>query len=451
MINFKFSNYNIEIPNFPEIGQHYIYNTLRGSEAILTDDGMEGIKQIPKGSSKLADFYPDILRLLECGILVSPMTDERNLVKYFFNHTRYDQTLLMVTILPTYDCNLACTYCYEEKSSDISKMSHTTANKVLNFLKSIFIANKQIKKLIIYYFGGEPLLNLDIIKFVTKEIQIFARKRGIIPDFRIVTNGTLLSKTVVHELIRLQVNTVQITIDGTEEVHNIRRPFKKKNGNSFKTIVKNLKVLCEMSTNFSILIRVNVDKHNLKNVPRLFDFFHKKGLRHQKIMVDMVPTMRPQVNVEHCQKYLFSGSEDIDKYISLYYYALKCGLFVVNRFSRGLCEAQCKQSVLIDPFGNLYKCGGLVGKKEFKIGDLEHGIDEDKHADFLCIDPWNNCLDCKYVPICAGGCHHKAFVDLNNYRLKRCEKDFYDRAIIDLLKIKYFQDTNRRTQKKELK
>jgi len=132
----------------------------------------------------------------------------------------------------TRDCTLECPYCYVEHKYD-SAMSEEVAFKAVD----LFVAENS-EKAKLSFFGGEPLLQFDLIKKLVPYALKNAKKKGLEVKFSIATNGTLIDEEVL-EFFEKYTFRVELSIDGTQKAHNINRPMRR-GGNSYQTVVKNL-------------------------------------------------------------------------------------------------------------------------------------------------------------------------------------------------------------------
>lgn len=430
----KLSKYNIILTDFPDSRSVYIYNTLTGGEVILLYDFFNALTKMENKIHCKQKGKLDIERLKKIGILVESQIDETNIVKYIFNKIKYDAFTFSATILTTYNCNLDCVYCYQKGARGEIATPRKYGENSFKFLRSQIANSKGLKKFNLHIFGGEPLLNLSPILYLSENLKNLCKAQKIDFISSLTTNGTLLTKDVVLNLQRQRLRNIQITLDGSEEIHDKRRFFKDGKG-SFQRIINNLEYIPK---NINIDLRINIDKQNIENIPLLFDFLCENNLK-KRITIDLVLTKKTAQNMGHCKKYVINTTDQIERYIELHYLAFRKGLQVANRINEGLCGAQCENSLTIDPYGDLYKCAGLAGDERFKIGNIKTGVDSFRHADFLTIDSWMDCLDCSYIVLCASGCLHQACVEQGDIRKKLCEKAFLKIAVEPLLKLKYFQ------------
>ena len=161
------------------------------------------------------------------------------------------------TIFPTTGCNARCPYCFE-KGRKISNMSQETANKVVNYISKHNGGNT----VNIRWFGGEPLLRFDIIKFVCNSL----RNLNVKFTSSMATNGLLLKDFDMAELIAIMnLRQVQITIDGSEAVYNKVKGYISPTPNPFKQVLENIRNL-SISLKTDVLIRLNISAANIDDL-----------------------------------------------------------------------------------------------------------------------------------------------------------------------------------------
>ena len=165
--------------------------------------------------------------LINYGILVNDFKYEeekmiRNLQDRFRRFDKY-----RVELMVTQDCNLTCSYCYQQdRLYNKNHMSDIVKEQTITFINNLNFPCT------VTFYGGEPLLNYETI------IYFLEKLRGD-NTYSIITNGTLLSKSVIDELSKKGIKDCQITIDGNRDVHDKRRHYKDKRG-SFDDILTNL-------------------------------------------------------------------------------------------------------------------------------------------------------------------------------------------------------------------
>lgn len=320
-------------------------------------------------------------------------------------------------IVPTYACNLRCIYCYEQKY----KVSCLKQN---NPFKIAEIQLKRIDEILLDYpdidpslvkvtlMGGEPLLkgNLETIRYILQQLSL----RGF--SVNIITNGVDLDY-FIDDLIKYNVNYIQVTLDGTKDLHDTRRIDATGKG-SFDKIVKNLKNA--LNKGLSIDLRVNVDQTNVNNLPALAEYIkdnfgkypklypyiyllqdggcsgNASILNEEKTIYSILEQEKNNPSMKIFHK-LYHGSEFIDSILNN------------KEFSPILrhCAAS-KNQYILDARGDVYKCWHGIGDCQNAIGKFDNGWKIDSEKENI----WKNrsvlifekCKKCKYRYICGSGC-----------------------------------------------
>ena len=401
----KLSKYNYFYP-WRE-GYHLAYNARSGAVALMTEENYRALAAL---KSRLSESTPAqlsaeeqlLLSQLQHGLFVHPdELSELDALKFRHRSARFGTSSLGFVVAPTMACNMACEYCFEENKR--GRMSRTVID---DFVKFISKRAASLETVEITWYGGEPLLAMDIIEEVTLRILDLAAEQKFKYYGAAISNGYLLTPENVDRLLKLRVGSVQITIDGPGRLHNQKRPLK--NGkDSFATIIENLKYA---STKMAVIIRVNVDKSFTPEiVAELLDELEEAGLK-EHIAVNfglLEPASSACANIaENCYDVAeFSRAE-----IAFYAEVLDHG-FQIDKLPAPLdifCVAQCINSFVVDPDGELYRCFNYVGDKTRSIGNISQDP-QYSHPEFTRLfkfDPFENdsCRDCDILPICMGGC-----------------------------------------------
>ena len=338
-----------------------------------------------------------LIETLKKGNMIIPKDmDELVLLKHQSEIARNDTSTLSLTIAPTMACNFRCPYCYE-KGKEYTTMDEETIDNLISFINR-HTESGNIKTLGIAWYGGEPLLRMDLIRRIRGRIV----SDGINLHQIIVTNGYLLTEEIAIELAKMGVERAQVTIDGPPDVHNNSR-IHYDGRDTFYPILENVKKACK---HIHINIRVNVDKTTLPHVGKLLDYLDEHKLS-GKVTVYLAPidNFHGKCNGALC----YNREEFSYEELNFLKENANRGYFELNiaSFSPSICGATHVNSFVVDPLGNLYKCWEEIGEIEYKVGDLTNGLNFG-HAmrrwqdyDYLQSE---NCLECKIMPICKGGC-----------------------------------------------
>src|SRR5262249_43149711 len=146
------------------------------------------------------DEQETIEQLTEHGFVVSDRDAERRELRTFFRDVRENSDTLKITVLTTLQCNFACDYCIQGDHGDYNKhaakMSLEMAARVAAWTESRLDAVNP-KRLVLTFFGGEPLLNMPVLYYLSERLQGSAASRGVEFLINIITNGLLLTREMV--------------------------------------------------------------------------------------------------------------------------------------------------------------------------------------------------------------------------------------------------------------
>lgn len=418
----KKSVYNIIIDKL-ENDKLLFFNSSKGSFGIMdaqTQTIYNNIENIDICDIKDDNIKKNIDIMRGNGFLIENDIDEVKQLNVLRNIARYNNAgRLSLTIAPTMNCNMNCPYCYEKKNSSI--MSKNVQDSLIKFIKKR-IQSKQISELSINWYGGEPLLGKETIKYLSNNFIKICKENDIKYFSSIITNGTLLDESTAVMLSNdCNISNCQITIDGIGEINNLRRRLKNGEG-SFETIIKNIDSCKDI---ISIVIRMNVDKDNKESIDEFFNFYveHKEWL--SKVQIYLAPVSKL---TEHCsfndnicfsqQEFMKINLSFIKRILDIPNTKLNVNHFKPKQLSIS-CPSLGINTYVIDPEGYIYKCWNDVGIKEENIGDVFNDVTlNKKNIEWLTFDLSEECKSCNILPICQGGC---PYIRMYNGNKPQCD------------------------------
>lgn len=363
--------------------------------------------------------FVDALR--KGGFVVDDTVDELRMVKFAYNNDKYNSTLVRLVIAPTLACNFACAYCFEQLNKSQSRkddknifMPEEVKQDLLRYIEKIV---KKGKDVFVTWYGGEPLLAKETIFDLSQKIIAITEENKVGYSAGMITNGYLLSEDsdLVQNLKKNRIEYIHITLDGPREVHDSRRMLKGSNGPTFDRILEGIKLL--KVNDIEAYIRVNIDRSNIDNISRLLDTLKENNLSDIFIYLGHVIPY-----TEGCKSYESSCilTEEFSIINQDFYKNLNLKGFEAGResfyprFARA-CDANRTNAFVLDPDGDMYKCWTEIGNKTAsigKIGDLtrQNNEKENREIQWLSWEPfeYSDCVECKMLPICMGGCAHQA-------------------------------------------
>ena len=311
-------------------------------------------------------------------------------------------------------------------------MSIEVENAILKMTEERLISAKGFS---VVWFGGEPLLGIEIISRLNTSFKELCKKYQVVfSPQQIITNGYLLTRENAKRLKELNITSAQVTIDGPPEIHDSRRRLRSGEG-TFKKIIANIKESIEY---INIVVRVNVDEKNYKDVDQLFNIFEKNELigKVPFYLGRVVSSTEACVNVSaecfNVKNFSNVVIESIKREVKAKPYAQYP---MLTHF--GICCADKYNSYVVTPSGALFKCWSEVTFDESK--SVGHLLDDymkphqlKNLMNYLNWDPFENkqCRKCKFFPICGGGC---PYFSLNS--MEHCTTWKY--YLEEMLKLRY--------------
>jgi uncharacterized protein len=402
-------------------GHFILYSTRRASVLRVPE---KTLRIIEDGTISDADRET----LVRYGILVPDQATEREELLNRFtkaNHKSRRFTAIMVLNL---DCNLACGYCFEEGVRGKRAMSPETADLLVEMIEREHIAKG--RKVSLDFYGGEPLLSIDSIRSISTRLRNASEVKGLPFEFSLVTNGTLLTRSLAQELAGLGMHGVKITLDGPREVHDRSRPFVSGKG-SFDIIVKNILEVMDVT---KVQIGGNFTQENYREFPRLLDYLINVGITPDKLQMVQFNQVTGRVGNGEIPDYAGTcNCTDkpwlIEATIFLRDEILRRG-FPTPKPGPAGCMVEFSNDIVVNVDGAIYKCPAFVGREGFAVGDLRSGIVDNGKA--YNPDVWKNpeCLECAYLAQCFGGCRFLKFLRDGRIDSVDCWKHMLD-AILE--------------------
>lgn len=405
-------------------GMNLVYSTLRSSVVLLPDDLLEAAR-----NGTLPD--EECATLSQLSILTPDRDAEREWMRTIFDTPRPDTPFGAVVVL-NLDCNLACPYCYEAAFRGKRYMSAETAALLVESIRRDRIEKGQPVRLTFY--GGEPLLSLDLIRAVSEPLREAARERGVSYSFSLVTNGTLLNRACAEELVALGLIGAKITLDGPAELHNRSRPYVSGNG-SYEAIIRNVLDIFDI---VPLQLGGNYTRENYRDFPRMLDDLLTRGIDPGRVGTVLFAPVIPKSG----ERVLSDFSTGCTCYyepwlmeagVWLREETLKRG-FPVPKPKLSACMVELEQEQVVNYEGSLFKCPAFMAYPELRIGSLSEGVGDFRRSHNLDIWKTEECLACAYLPLCFGGCRQLTL--LRNGEIDRvdCRREYYDTVLERMLR-----------------
>lgn len=412
-----------------EINGYYIaLDVNSGSIHCLDEISCEILRAFPKNFSREAvlekflhkyhretinQICDEILELIEQGLLYSADLDEKHLLSYLHRDTGIKALCLNIA----HDCNLGCEYCFASKgdySTKKSLMTEEVAYKALDYLAANSGTRKSIE---VDFFGGEPLLNFDVVKKAVAYGREMEKQWNKEFHFTITTNGTMLDDEKIS-FINENMGNVVISLDGRPEIHDNMRPSRGGQG-TYHKVVEQSRRLVDRRKGQQYYIRGTFTSQNLDFSQ---DVFHIANLGFKEVSVEPVVGSGEALHLtnEHIPAILEEYEKLAGQYLEymeqgneLNFYHFNINIYDGPCIHRRVVACGAGYEYLaVSPEGDLYPCHQFVGHPEFKMGDVYRGIENQKLGlQFKNCNVFTKeeCRSCWAKYFCSGGCHANAF------------------------------------------
>ena len=394
----KYSKYNL-FTEEPELEKVAWLNTLSGSCSEFSNAEYLQTQRI----LDLPEDDPLIAHYAGRG-LITRQDETEELRKKYSNACQAHETLIL-TICPTLACNFDCPYCFEKHIP--GRMTPEVMDNLIRFVRRI-LEKHSFRTLSVLWFGGEPLLGIDIIDSLSQQLIALAEEHGLNYKATIITNGYLLDEHAVNVLTRGKVIKAQITLDGLAESHNKTRVLAN-GGGTFDVITDNIR---RQKIPFLVDVRHNVLRENRSEIEplrRFLDQLAEESGNH--IIYYAAPVFESEAAKERNRAVsMLCGDENLE-------FVYKDALDNFLSRSMGLCDAVRKYALTIDHEGNLYCCGQKAGDgselyANIRDYDPDDGDRTSIHSEinhyYHSLDSlFETCGDCVFLPRCCGECPAK--------------------------------------------
>ena len=306
-----------------------------------------------------------------------------------------------ITFAPSLRCNMHCDYCFQNEiraHGETGVIDRNGIDSTIEFIKKQANRNN-VETLNLIWFGGEPLLNVELLKDFTKRLKQ-SLLASVKLNTKIITNSILLTPSLLHLLIaECDLKSVQISIDGGKERYSKTRGI---SADLFDRVIDNV-IMC--SESIETIVRLNISP---VNISELFQFIkdissrikNKNNIRFKISEIInysrnnklSIPVFQPGDFRRIYRKfsiYIKQMGFNIECYYIEKFYPIGCKYFLPNNYA-------------IDPYGNLYKCEHHFGEGAYIVGTVEDGLVElEKKLHIYSNDNIDHrCTECNIYPLC---------------------------------------------------
>ena len=373
-----------------------LYNTLHMTYVFVEESNYNDLLILYNDiqQNKINLFDPNLKILHENKMVIFPedsREDEMNLLKERYENTINTNDSLDLILLPTEKCNFRCIYCYEDFVN--GKMSQKVISKTKEMIDTLL---PYYKRLHISWFGGEPLLALDVIKNISN-YALGKCKMLKKPYYSyITTNGYFLTLNVVRELLKLHIMKFQVTIDGCQEIHDKKRKLINGNG-TYSVIIKNLiDIRDNIKTHtIKIIVRVNITDENSLNEIEKIKYMFRNDSRFVFNIQPIFDKTGPEEMVSNSTKKYYELLKNCDNN--------ELGDLTADS---QICYAAKSNTIMIRSDGTIGKCTVNFNDPGNNFGNICSYNWENTNLRSIKYNIMNRndniCINCCLYPICFG-------------------------------------------------
>ncbi len=384
-------------------------------ESILADMAQKYADRADITPADIADCYEQVVALKEAGKLFAPDTFAP------MAGTLKEKTAGVVKALClhiAHTCNLNCSYCFASQGKyrgDRALMSFETGKRALDFL----IENSGTRRnLEVDFFGGEPLMNFQVVKDLVAYARSIEKEKGKNFRFTLTTNGVLVDEDVIA-WANQECSNVVLSLDGRKEIHDRFRVDYAGNG-SWDKIVPKFQRFVKARGGKDYYMRGTFTHANpdfLKDIQQMLDLGFSELSMEPVVCAENDPSALTEedlpVVLEQYEKLaeLMLARDKEGKPFTFYHYMIDLtgGPCIYKRISG--CGSGTEY-MAVTPWGDLYPCHQFVGEERFKLGDIWQGVTNTAvQSEFAACNVYAHpeCHNCWARLYCSGGCAANAY------------------------------------------
>ena len=364
--------------------------------------------------AEIQECIDDVTALKEAGKLFTQDT----YAGMAFDFKKKSNDIKALCLHVAHTCNLNCSYCFASQGKyhgDRALMSFEVGKQALDFL--VAHSGKR-RNLEVDFFGGEPLMNWDVVKQLVAYARSIEKEAGKNFRFTLTTNGVLVDDEVI-EFANKEMHNVVMSIDGRKEVHDRFRVNYAGQG-SYDTIIPKFQKFAKARGERDYYVRGTYTHHNTDFTK---DILHMADLGFTQLSMEPVVCAPddPCALTEEDLPVLFEQYEELAKEmirrerdgkpITFYHYMidLNHGPCIYKRIAG--CGSGTEY-LAVTPWGDLYPCHQFVGDEKYLMGNVWDGVTNTEMRDeFKCCNVYarKDCDDCWARLYCSGGCAANAY------------------------------------------
>ncbi len=359
--------------------------------------------------------FDDIMSLKEDGLLFSPDTFEPIADEFKKKSSGVVKALCLHV---AHTCNLNCSYCFASQGKfhgERALMSYEVGKRALDFLMENSGTRRNLE---VDFFGGEPLMNWDVVKRLVEYARSVEKERGKNFRFTLTTNGMLIDDDVI-DFCNREMSNVVLSLDGRREIHDSLRVDMSGRG-SFDRIVPKFQKLVAARGNKNYYMR-GTFTHANPDFMKDIDTMLSLGFTELSLEPVVCSPDEPYALTDEDRRVAMEQYEELaqrmierrkaGKPFTFYHYMidLEGGPCIYKRISG--CGSGTEY-MAVTPWGDLYPCHQFVGEEKYRLGDIWQGVAaKDIQDEFRSCNVYSReeCRDCWARLYCSGGCAANAY------------------------------------------
>ena len=365
--------------------------------------------------TEIIECYEQVQELKDSGQLFAPDTFEPMAGEL---KARTAGVVKALCLHIAHTCNLNCSYCFASQGKyhgERAVMSYEVGKRALDFL----IENSGTRRnLEVDFFGGEPLMNFDVVKRLVEYARSIEKEKNKNFRFTLTTNGMLVDDDVI-DFANREMSNVVLSLDGRKEIHDRYRVDYAGNG-SWEKIVPKFQKFVKMRGNKNYYMRGTFTHANpdfLEDIKTMLDL----GFTELSMEPVVTSPADPAALTEEDKVIVM---EQYEKLAELMLQRDKEGRpFTFYHYMIDLADGPCiykrisgcgsgTEYMAVTPWGDLYPCHQFVGEEKFKLGDIYNGVTNTAvREEFASCNVYarEECKNCWAKLYCSGGCAANAY------------------------------------------
>ena len=393
------------------------YDMIQQYEVLDREELLQRMREMHTSlpEAELQDCYEQITALKNGGELFTPDVFEPLAGKF---KEKSGDVIKALCLHVAHTCNLNCAYCFASQgkyNGERAVMSFEVGKQALDFLVK---HSGRRHNLEVDFFGGEPLMNFQVVKDLVAYARSIEKEAGKNFRFTLTTNGMLIDDDVI-DFANREMSNVVLSLDGRKEVHDRYRVDYAGNG-SWERIVPKFQKLVRERGGKNYYMRGTFTHHNpdfLQDIRQMLDLGFTELSMEPVVCAPDDPTALTEedrrIVLDQYEKLaeLMLEREREGRPFTFYHYMidLSGGPCIYKRISG--CGSGTEY-MAVTPWGDLYPCHQFVGDEHFRLGDIWHGLDNPEvQKEFASCNVYAKpeCRDCWAKLYCSGGCAANAF------------------------------------------